>query len=119
VVDRSLKENMHMKRALTVVLVLLGSTARADIFDALAVAGAAADVVTTETALRRGFVEQNIGNRGARVGANIALTGACLLAAHEVQRQGHRGWAKALKLTPAVLFGGMAIKNLSTMRSTR
>lgn len=92
------------------------SPASADVFDALAISGAAADVVTTEVGLRRGFVEQNIQNRGFRIGANVALTSGCLLGARELEREGHRGWAKVLKAVPFVVFGGAAVKNIHTMR---
>jgi len=108
-----------MRAVMVVALLLAGSVARADIFDAAAIAGAAGDIVTTEMGLKRGFVEQNIQTRGPRIGANVLLTSACLFAGREVQKQGHKGWAKAVKLVPFVMFGGAAIKNLSAMRGGR
>ena len=107
-----------MKRAIIVagVLVALSSPARADVFDALAIGAAAGDVVTTELALRRGFVEQNLGNRGARVGANALLTGGTLLAARELKKAGHPGWAKVVKIATAAGWGYIAARNVRTMR---
>ena len=108
---------MTPKGSVLVLLFLLSaSPARADIFDALAIAGAAGDVVTTEVGLSRGYVEQNIQNRPLRIGANVALTSTCLLAARHYEKEGRRGWAKVLKLVPFVVFGGAAIKNFHTMR---
>ena len=105
------------KKALVMTLFLLApSTARADIFDALAIAGAAGDVVTTEVGLSRGYVEQNIQNRPLRIGMNVALTSTCLLAALHYEREGHRGWAKVLKLVPFAVFGGAAVHNAIIMR---
>jgi hypothetical protein len=107
-----------MRRAVVVagVLLALSSPARADVFDALAIAGAASDVVTTEAALRRGFVESNLQNRGARVGANVLLTGGMLLAARELKKSGHPGWSKALKLATAAGWGYIAARNVRTMQ---
>jgi len=105
-----------MRRAFVAIFLLSAPCAKADIFDALAVAGAAGDVVTTEIGLHRGYVEQNIQNRPLRIGMNVALTSTCLLAARHYEKEGHRGWAKVLKLVPVVVFGGAAVKNLHTMR---
>jgi hypothetical protein len=105
-----------MKR-LAFALFLLAPAARADIFDAAAIAGAAGDIVTTEVGLHRGYVEQNIQNRPLRIGMNVALTSTCLLAARHYEKEGHRGWAKVLKLVPFAVFGGAAVKNLHTMRN--
>lgn len=108
-----------MKRLAVVLLLCSAGPAYADVFDAAAIAGAAGDIVTTELALKRGFVEQNIQQRGPRIGANVLLTGVCLVSGRELERQGHRGWAKAVKLVPAVVLGGFAIKNWQTMRASR
>lgn len=107
-----------MKRLL-VVLFLLAPAAHADIFDAAAIAGAVGDIATTEVGLHRGYVEQNIQNRPLRIGMNVVLTSTCLLAARHYEKEGHRGWAKALKLVPFAVFGGAAVKNLHTMRGGR
>lgn len=88
----------------------------ADLFDAAAISGAVADIATTEVGLRRGYVEQNIQQRGPRIAANVALTGGCLALGRYYEKQGHKGWGRVLKLVPAVVFGGAAIKNIQTMR---
>lgn len=113
------RQRAGIRAAIVAALLLLGSFAQADVFDAAAITAAASDVVITETALRRGFVEQNIQNRGLRVGANIALTGGVLLAAHEVEKSGHKGWARAIKVAYTLTFVAIAGKNLHTMRGGR
>jgi hypothetical protein len=102
--------------ALTLALLPFGAWAEADVFDAVAISAAVSDVVITETALRRGFEEQNIGHRGARVAANIALTGTVLYAAHVVENDGHKGWARAIKVGYTLAFVAIAGKNIATMR---
>jgi hypothetical protein len=99
-----------------VVLASLAPQAHADIFDVMAVGAATSDVVTTEAALRRGFVESNLQNRGVRVGANVLLTGATLLAAREVKKAGHPGWAKAIKVATILGWGYIAARNVRTMQ---
>lgn len=101
----------------TTVLVLLSSgAARADIFTAAAIAGAVGDTVTTEIGLHRGFTERNIQQRAPRIAASMLLTGTCILAAKHYEKEGHKGWAKVLKLVPAVVFGGAAIHNAIVMK---
>jgi hypothetical protein len=102
-------------RRLLVALLLAASTAQADIFTAAAIAGAVGDIATTEVALSRGFAEKNIQSRPLRIGANVVLTGTLLLTAREFEKGGHKGWARAIRLVPAVVFGGYALKNLHTM----
>ena len=104
-----------MKRLL-VLLLLAAPAARADVFDALAVGAAASDVVTTEAALNRGYVETRLQNRGARIGANALLTSGTLLAAHELKKSGHRGWSKAVKIGLALGWGTCAALNVRTMQ---
>lgn len=97
-------------------LTLFASSAQADVFDALAVAAAASDVVTTEVALRRGFVESNLQNRNVRIGANVALTGAALFAAHELKKSGHKGSARAVQIATILTWGFIAARNVKTMQ---
>jgi len=102
--------------AFLAALALAPAPARADVFDALAISAAASDVVTTELALRQGFVESNIQNRGVRVGANVALTSGMLLVARELQKSGHKGSARALKIATALTWGYIAARNIRTMQ---
>jgi hypothetical protein len=97
------------------VLLLMASGARADVFDAVAISAAASDVVSTEVALKQGYVEQNIQVRGLRVGANVVLTGVTLLAAHELERNGHKGWSRAIKVGLALAWGLNTARNVRTM----
>lgn len=108
-----------MTKGMALAFVLLAGTARADIFDAAAISASVADVVTTEVALSRGYVEQNIQNRGARLAANALLTSGTLLLAREIKKSGHPGWARALKVAHIAVFSGIAIKNARTMRGGR
>jgi hypothetical protein len=105
--------------AAVVAFLAISTPARADVFDALAIAGAASDVVTTEVALNRGFVEQNIQNRPMRIGANVALTGGMLLAAREFDKAGHKGSARIVKVATFLLWSHFAVKNIQTMRGAR
>lgn len=105
---------------LFVVALILGITPfgawAADLFDAMAISGAVADIATTEVGLHRGYVEQNIQQRGPRIAANVLLTGTCLALGRHYEKQGHKGWAKVLKLVPFVVFGGAAVHNAIVMR---
>lgn len=105
-----------MKLMAAALLVLAPPCAQADIFDAAAIGLAAGDVVTTHVAKQRGFVETNIDPTWPRIGANVFLTGAVLFAAHTLEKDGHPGYAKAVKIGLCLTWGTVVALNIRTMQ---
>ena len=80
--------------------------------DAAVVAAASADLYSTHLALQRGGRELNtVSSLKGQAVMHVGVASAAILLAHQAERQGHRGWARAVRAVPVVIFGGAAIWN--------
>ena len=104
------------------VALMFPSRACGDTLDVLVVGSAAADIWTTERALRQpGLMEANpmLQTPGARIGAKAFGTVAILAGAKVLERKGHRGLSKALRIATVVFWSGAAVNNLIVARRVR
>jgi hypothetical protein len=102
--------------------ILLADQACPDTLDALVVTSAAADLGTTEWALSRpGLVEGNpfLQQPAVRVGAKTLGTVAFLAASHHLERKGHRGWSRGLRIALVVVWSGAAVNNAIRARGAK
>ncbi len=103
-----------MKAPALLILLLAGNASAGVLGDAAVIAAASADVVSTHVAMQRGGQEINtVSSLKGQAAMHAAIAGVSILMAHEAEQSGHKGWAKACRIAPVVLFGGAAAWNLS------
>lgn len=75
--------------------------------------GAAADLASTELALARGARELNplSQQRGSRIAVKLAGAAGLTVADIYLQRTGHRGWVRGLRIGMTVLAVGITVHN--------
>jgi hypothetical protein len=96
------------------IVLLLAGAASADTLDALVVGSAAADLYTTERALRvPGLYEMNplIQSPAARVGIKSLAVVMTIVGARELKKHGHPRAAKVARIAIVVLWSGAAVNN--------
>lgn len=102
-----------MTMAVLAILLLIPFGAMAGTLgDAAVVAAASADLYSTHVALKRGGREINtVSSLKGQAVMHVGVASAAILLAHQAERQGHRGWARAVRTVPVVIFGGAAVWN--------
>jgi len=109
-----------MKRC-ALVLMLLGSSARADVLDGLVIAAGVADEVSTYRGLQQpGLYEAGlIRNTALRVATKAIVAVGVIGGANELKKRGHKRMAKVLKFSAIGLWGGAFVSNELKRRSAR
>ena len=77
------------------------------------------DLATTEMALRNGAQEANPLMQGGlpeRAAMKLGATAAMTAADYGLQKSGHPGWAKAMRVGVPLILGGIAASNYSNSR---
>ena len=113
---------MSAALTLAIAFLLIPAAAPADTLDGLVITSAAADLATTEWALRQpGLREGNPFMRepAIRYAGKALGTTAVLGGSRYLERHGHRGWSRAIRIGAAVLWGGLAVHNAVQARSHR
>ena len=102
---------------LAILAILLGIPYGAEpstLADAAVVAVAGADLYSTHVAMQRGGQEINtVSSLRGQAAIHAGVAGASILLAHQAEREGRRGWARAIRLVPIVVFGGAAVWNMT------
>jgi hypothetical protein len=109
-------------RTILAILLLAPAAAFGDTLDALVITSSAADLATTEWALSRpGVREANpvMSEPAVRMAVKAVGTLGVLAGSRQLERHGHRGWSKALRITVIVVWSGAAINNAILARSHR
>lgn len=105
-----------------ILLSVLETRACGDTLDAFVVTSAAADLATTEWALAMpGTRESNpmMQERPARFALKAVGTALVLGGSRHLERRGHRGWSKGLRIAVIALWGGAAVSNAIRARGQR
>jgi hypothetical protein len=111
-------------RVVVVGLLLSGVSHAGTLGDAAVLAAVGADIYTTHQALERGLQARLRGDSGGQelntvaslrgqAAIHVGVAGASILLAHQAERGGHRGWARAIRTVPVVIFGGAAAWNFT------
>lgn len=82
--------------------------------------GAAADLAITEYAISRGAVEANpnpaMQSQSGRVAMNVAFVAGVTAIDVKLQRDGHNGWARALRIASVLARGYAVYHNVKVAR---
>ena len=106
-------------RIAALVLLLLPTTTLADGLDIAVGLAAGADLASTEYALRTGqFRELNpfLQDQGARIGVKLAAATVVIWTSKKLEKDGHKGWSKGLRIGVVMIWGGVAAWNLHRLR---
>ena len=104
------------------LILLIPAASPADTLDALVVTSAVADLGTTEWALRQpGLREGNplMSEPAIRYAGKAVGTAAVLGGSRYLERHGHRGWSRAVRIGAVVVWGGLAVHNAMQTRRAR
>ena len=104
------------------MLTLLAADACPDTLDVMVITSAAADLGTTEWALGRpGLREANPLLQGPPERALAKAAGTILIvgAGRVLERHGHRGWSRAIRIAAVMVWGGCAANNAARARGAK